>query len=318
MELTGLPDTVMGTLKADLKSLKEGTKLARGELPVYIAKIVSMSDRDWLFARGSRIGRARSPGAAASRRPRAVPCSRAPNSTESGTTPNSIASEGGAEQHRIEGAAAERARVRLRLRGHVVSMLEPRADRSERRSRDERAIPSRRPNATGSNDRSSTAIEPRAAGDPRVTRLRASSGRCAPARRRHPKNDWLENAGRARPVVFLDDRPPRSRIDRRRDAGKRGAARIRSTGLDQANDTRAGDGVPRAANPRGAHQCPRRHLAPAAGAAAAGGGEPTPPQPSSCRVEAESADSADRRTAGARGRRASARSCTASSSGPRA
>src|SRR4051812_15843457 len=94
MELTGLPDTVMGTLKADLKSLKEGTKLARGELPVYIAKILSMSDRDrelylsWLEDRS---------GSKSSRReltppPRSVG-PRGPNSTESKTTPNSVATK---------------------------------------------------------------------------------------------------------------------------------------------------------------------------------------------------------------------------------
>jgi hypothetical protein len=207
MELTGLPDTVMGTLKAELKSLKEGSKLARGEVPVYIARILSMSDRDrelyrsWLEDRSGSKSSRRDPSAA----PRSA-ISRAPKSVP---------------------RPADKS---------VNLMPEPKTDPN--------ADPWMKTHATestseryGLNDRSSrqrSSLGRQAIRDA----LRASLGGAPPkSESEAPKRDWLENAGRARSPSFLDERPARRSQSVDEDAGKGAPPEYDLPALDQANDT---------------------------------------------------------------------------------
>ena len=236
MELTGLPDTVMGTLKAELKSLKDGIKLQRGDLPVYIARILSMSDRDrelyraWLEDRsGSKSSRRDvTPPSAASKAPNSA-VSKAPNTAVSkppsavSQPPNSAVSKGPKSVPR----PADKG---------VLPMPEPKTDPN--------ADPWMKTHATestsasyGLNDRSSrqrSSLGRQAIRDA----LRASLG-AAPAKPETaaPKNDWLEKAGRGRSPSFLEERPARRGQTVDEDAGKGAVPEYDLPALDQANDT---------------------------------------------------------------------------------
>jgi hypothetical protein len=289
MELAGLPDTVMGTLKADLKSLREGTKLARGELPIYIAKIVSMSDRDrelyrsWLEDRSG----SKSPRRELTPPPRSVG-SRAPISTESKTTPNSVASKAApnstasaATPNSVASRTAPRSVPRPADKG-VVSMPEPKTDPNG----DPWVTKTHNTESTseryGLNDRSSrqrSSLGRQAIRDA----LRASLGG-APAKpdAAAPKNDWLENAGRARPPTSLDERPARRGQSVDEDAGKGAPPEYDLPPLDQANDTAQAMGFRTRAKPMGARPLPTPAPAPAVAQTPEPPPppeEPTPPQP---------------------------------------
>jgi hypothetical protein len=235
MELTGLPDTVMGTLKADLKSIKEGTKLSRGELPIYIAKILSMSDRDRELYRSWLEDRS---GSKSSRREITPPphsvTSRAPNSTDSKTSPNSVGLK--AAPNSTASKAPPKSVPRPADKG-VVSMPEPKTDPN--------ADPWMKTHNTestseryGLNDRSSrqrSSLGRQAIRDA----LRASLGGAPPKPdgAAAPKNDWLSNAGRARSPSFLDERPARRGPAVDEDVGKGAPPEYDLPALDQANDS---------------------------------------------------------------------------------
>lgn len=234
MELTGLPDTVMGTLKADLKSLKEGTKLARGELPIYIAKILSMSDRDRELYRSWLEDRS---GSKSTRRELTPPPgsvgSRAPNSSDSRMTPNSVGAK--APPNSTASRAPPKSVPRPADKG-IVPMPEPKTDPN--------ADPWMKTHNTestseryGLNDRSSrqrSSLGRQAIRDA----LRASLGGAPPKPdAAAPKNDWLESAGRTRSPSFLDERPARRGSVVDDEAGKGAPPEYDLPALDQANDT---------------------------------------------------------------------------------
>ena len=234
MELTGLPDTVMGTLKAELKALRDGTRLARGDLPVYIARILSMSDRDrelyhsWLEDRS---------GSKSPRRDVAPPrstASKAPNGPDSRTSPHSTASK--APPSSTASKSPTKSVLRPADKGHVASMQEPKTDPNGDPFTNTRNTESTS-ERYGLNDRSSrqrSSLGRQAIRDA----LRASLGGAPPKpETAAPKSDWLENAGRARSPSFLDERPARRGKAVDDDAGKGAPPEYDLPALDQANDT---------------------------------------------------------------------------------
>jgi hypothetical protein len=231
MELTGLPDTVMGTLKAELKSLKDGIKLQRGDVPVYVARILSMSERDrelyraWLEDRSGSKSAKRdvpAPTGPLSKAPGSA-VSKAPNPALS-KPPNSFASKG----PKSVAPPADKG---------IVPMPEPKTDPNADPWMKTHTATESTSERYGLNDRSSrqrSSLGRQAIRDA----LRASlSGAPPKPDAAAPKNDWLENAGRGRSASFLDERPARRGQTIAEDAGKSVVPEYDLPALDQANDT---------------------------------------------------------------------------------
>jgi hypothetical protein len=215
MELTGLADTVMGTLKVERNKMPEdGSKPSRTDLPVYIARIVTMSDRDRELYRTWLEDRSGSKSAKHSTRNPPPKSKSASRPADKGTDNNVIASP----QPKTDPGADPW------MRTHGIESTSK---------------------SYGLNDRSSrqrSSLGRQAIRDALRAGLGGPQPKAEPATTSPRKGiDWLENAGRTRNPSFLDERPA-DRTARRgqpidEDAGKGAPPEYDLPALDQANDT---------------------------------------------------------------------------------